>query len=1086
MFRQRTVLVTCAAQNAALASIRSLHAAGWRVTAVDHDPRARGLASRAADRKVIAPHAPAGKPEAYAAWVVDYLAKHRTDVLLPITDAAIFALLPQREKLETLTALPWPASDALRAAADKNATFALARQLGVATPALRTVARDEPPPADLVYPVVVKPRASLVDGKKIAVTYATDAAALTDVLNGLPPAAFPVMLQQRIVGPGEGYFGVWRHGEPVVEFAHRRLREMPPSGGVSTLRESIPLPDDLREPSRRLLAHWRWHGPAMVEFKRDAAGRPYLMEVNGRLWGSLQLAVDAGMNAPLASALVALGAGVPPMTIRPGVRTRWFFGDLDATLVRLLKTNKALQMPPGAPGRWRWLAGVIADCFRPSVRSDSFRRDDPRPFFVEGRAWLRKWAGLARKRLRRPNRVRMLAHMHSTISYDGEYSIEQLAALMRERGVHVCCLGEHSRFLTAAACARLVRECAAHSDADLLLVPGVEYDAEGGSHILGLGCAQIFPTARPQELRDAIRAAGGLPALAHPRPGELADRPEMQRAVDGVEVWNTMHDGDYVPNPDALDQHRRVQGKGIDLLPLHGNDFHFRDNLRAAHIEIELDGELTWPNVAAALRARRYRLTNRWLSFGPRACSRSTLTLVRLLHRAQIAASAVKHAWPDWRTPCCWDFLACRAGACCPAMTEPDGGVLCWRVVGTFSGVDRRGPCCNQLPDCRDCAYYRWRNEPAEGQPLRILHLIETSNPGGAETMMVNLAANLDRDRFTSHACLVKHGWLEQKLDEAKIPVTVLPLTGGTRWRFAWRLAQLARRRRYDVLHSHEFTMNAYVFAAGLLARKPTVATVHGNLEYVAAHWRRRWFYQLLTRFGGPMAAVSRETRRRLVEELGLPAKHMRVIANGVELPDGPHDAAEIRRWRRDFGLPEEGAIVAMVGRLQHVKGHDVMLAALPLLKAEGRAVKLAIVGQGERREALVAQMHRLGLDEDVIFVGYRENVGARLEAFDVIAAPSRYEGLSLAVIEAMAARRPVVATRVGGNPEAIEDGLSGLLVPPEDPAALAAACGRLLDDPAFAARLGAAARERVENEFSKARMVADYQRLYEEKAGRG
>ncbi len=1087
MKRQRKILITCAAQNAALAAIRSLHAAGWRVAALADDARAMGLASRAADEKLHLPHPPADEPKAYAAAVVDYLTRYPADVLLPVTDAAIFALLPVRDKIEALTAVPWPATDSLQAAADKTATFALARELGVATPPLAVVEHDGPLPADLVFPLVVKPRASLVAGRKIPVTYAADRAELAAALDAVPAAAFPVTLQQRIVGPGEGYFGVWRRGAPVVEFAHRRLRETPPSGGVSTLREAIPLPDDLRDAARRLLAHWHWHGPAMVEFKRDAAGRPYLMEVNGRLWGSLQLAIDAGVDVPLASALVALDEPVPPMTVRPSVRTRWLLGDLDALLARLRKSDRALRLPPGAPGRARQFADFCLDFIRPAVRPETFRWNDPRPFFAECRAWLRNRGGGIAKRLGRGGAVKMLVHMHSTISYDGELTVEDLGLLMRRNNVAVCCLTEHSRFLTEPDMQRLIAECAAHSDRRLLLVPGVEYDVAGGHHVLGLGVAKPMPFDDPARVCNAIREAGGLAVLAHPEPGELINDPALAQAVDGVEVWNTMHNGNYLPSADALDQLRRAQRKRPDLFALHGIDFHFVDNLHNSHVELRANGaELTWPNIVAALRAGRYRLTNGWIAVSSHGAGPATTALYRPLRMAQEIASKVKHTILGHRTPDCWEFLACRHGDCCPATVEKDGGELCWRVVGTFAGVDRRGPCCNFIPNCRECEFYRWRNADVyKNPPLRVLHLIETANPGGAELMMVNLAANLDRKRFTSHACLIKPGWLEQKLRENGIPVTVLPLARKMDWRFVWRLARMARRRRYDVLHSHEFTMNVYVFLAGLLARRPTVATVHGNLEYVRGRSRRRWIYQLLTRLAGPMIAVSGETQRLLIEGFGLPPQHLRVIPNGVELPAAAPTRETIRQWRREMGLPEDAALVGMIGRLQPVKGPDLIVAAMPRLIARRPDVHLALAGQGDMRPALEETVRRLGLEKSVTFLGYREDVRERLAAFDVIVAPSRNEGLSLTVVEAMAAGRPVVATRVGGTPEAIDDGIAGLLVPPEDPAALADACARLLDEPELASRLGAGARARVESLFSRERMVDEYQELYEEKTRR-
>jgi glycosyltransferase involved in cell wall biosynthesis/predicted ATP-grasp superfamily ATP-dependent carboligase len=1086
--RQRAILITCAAQNAALASIRSLHRAGWRVSAVDHDPRAVGLASRGCDVRLIAPVSPAAQPAAWADWLLDALRCAPVDVLLPVTDAAIFALLPRREEVEALAAVPWPSTAALESAIDKNATFALARELGINLPPMRLLNHGEAIPPDVAFPVVIKPGRTATIGRRIAVEYAENRDGLAAILALLPPDAFPVTLQTRVVGAGEGYFAVWRDGEPVVEFAHRRRREMPPSGGVSTLREAIALPDDLREPSRRLLARWRWHGPAMVEFKRGADGRPYLMEVNGRVWGSLQLAVDAGVDVPLASALVALGEPVPPMPYAVGVKTRWTPGDLNATLTRLLKHNRALRLPPGAPSRLRWLTDFILDFFRADVRSELYRRDDRGPWLAAWRNWWRNERALVRKRLQPGRRVRLLAHMHTDFSYDGEVSVARLAELLRRCGVAVCCIADHARGLTEADVRRLVEECARHSDENLLLVPGLEFDADGGTHILGLGMTQLPPQSAPRALCDAIRAAGGVAVLAHPQPGDLMRRPELVRAIDFVEVWNTMHDGDYLPNPTALAELAEARAAGADIAGTHGNDFHFFDNYRRSEMMILVpEAPLTWPAVAAALRARRYAMTNGVLAVRPAGVNACELAFLRLLRAAQRAASWVKRQRAAAFSSKCWDYMGCRAEVdCCPAVTAREGGRICWRVVGTFAGVDRRGPCCRSIPDCRECDFYRWRNGAWEGpRPLRVLQLIETGNPGGAEHMMVRLATSLDAGRFRSQALLLKEGWLADRLRAAGVPTTVAPLRRRFDLRFLWRLARLARRRRIDVLHSHEFTMNAYAFAAGLMARKPTVATVHGNLEYAAARRRRRLVYRTAARLAGPLIAVSRDTRRRLTTEFRLPAERVQVVPNGIALPAAPPDRETARAWRREWGLPEDGFLIGAVGRLQPVKGYDLLVRALSLLAERGVDARLAFVGQGDERTALERLARRLAIAERVVFCGYREEIPARLGAFDVIVAPSRYEGLSLALIEAMASWRPVIASDVGGNPEAIEDGVSGLLTPPEDPNALAAAIAQVALDPDLARRLGEGARARAEQEFSITAMIAAYERLYDDRARR-
>src|SRR6185503_13811539 len=165
------------------------------------------------------------------------------------------------------------------------------------------------------------------------------------MLAALPTAAFPVLLQREVSGAGEGFFALRWEGRIVAMFAHRRLREKPPWGGVSVYRESIPLADDLAGPGARLLEALDWNGVAMVECKRDAStGRHAIMEINGRFWGSLQLAIDAGVDFP--ELLVRCVAGetvLGPRAYRFGVRSRWFWGDVDHLYLRLRQGGARLQ-----------------------------------------------------------------------------------------------------------------------------------------------------------------------------------------------------------------------------------------------------------------------------------------------------------------------------------------------------------------------------------------------------------------------------------------------------------------------------------------------------------------------------------------------------------------------------------------------------------------------------------------------------------------------------------------------------------------------------------------------------------------------
>jgi predicted ATP-grasp superfamily ATP-dependent carboligase len=346
---------------------------------------------------------PAGDPLAAPARFADSVAAavrgEQVAVVLPITDAALLALLPRRDELRPAI-IPFPDLAQVRTVGNKRLVVDAAARAGIAVPAQAVLESPSGasglqtmPPA---FPLVVKPSRSVADRadagrEKLSVRHARDAAELEQVLRALPPNAYPVLLQQRVVGPGIGIFLLLWDGRLVATFAHRRIREKPPAGGVSVYRESIAADPDLVSRSRALLDHFGWSGVAMIEYKLDrATAIPYLMEINGRFWGSLQLAIDAGVDFP--ALLVALALGEEPASVssyRVGVRSRWWLGDLDQLLARLRRTPAELALPPGTPGRLAALGEFLA-LWRPGDRGEILRFADPAPACRELANWLRR------------------------------------------------------------------------------------------------------------------------------------------------------------------------------------------------------------------------------------------------------------------------------------------------------------------------------------------------------------------------------------------------------------------------------------------------------------------------------------------------------------------------------------------------------------------------------------------------------------------------------------------------------------------------------------------------------------------------
>jgi predicted ATP-grasp superfamily ATP-dependent carboligase len=390
-----SVLVTDGEQRAALAAVRSLAAAGHTVYVCSPRPRSLAGASRHCRAHATVPD-PLHEPARYVDAVRALIREHGVDVLLPITEPSLLAVLPERESLGAL--LPFAGAAKFERICDKAAVMEAARALGIGVPAqLRVESVDEARAVDaaaLRFPLVLKPSRSVVSDngvrEKSSVQHLRDAAALRAALTALPPAAYPVLLQERIVGPGVGVFLLLWEDEVVAAFSHRRIREKPPSGGVSVYRESHPMDPELLERSVALLRAFDWRGVAMVEYKVDAAtGTPYIMEINGRFWGSLQLALDAGVDFP--ALLLEAAAGRKPAPVRSyrtGVRLRWTWGEVDHLLARARHSREALALPDDAPGRAGAVARFLA-AFGPGSRDEVFRPSDPLPALREALDWLR-------------------------------------------------------------------------------------------------------------------------------------------------------------------------------------------------------------------------------------------------------------------------------------------------------------------------------------------------------------------------------------------------------------------------------------------------------------------------------------------------------------------------------------------------------------------------------------------------------------------------------------------------------------------------------------------------------------------------
>jgi predicted ATP-grasp superfamily ATP-dependent carboligase len=313
-----------------------------------------------------------------------------------MTDVTAILVAQHSVRLRERVRIPLVEWECFEKALDKEHVLKLAQQLGVSVPrtwALASMDELDRYAQEFEYPVVLKPRRSmrLTPGGWISgsVTYAHS---LDDVKRSLAESGSHLpMVQERVPGQGCGGFFLFAHGTMKAAFFHKRLREKPPSGGVSVLRESIPVHPQMRDYAVSLLSALGWHGVAMVEFKLDVRdGKPKLMEINPRFWGSLQLAIDAGVDFPKLLYDLELDGDVEPVTgYTVGVRSRWLLGDLDHLMICLLKPHRKLNLPAGYPGRWRTLVDFLK-LGQANTRYEICRRDDMSPFFLELKEYVKQ------------------------------------------------------------------------------------------------------------------------------------------------------------------------------------------------------------------------------------------------------------------------------------------------------------------------------------------------------------------------------------------------------------------------------------------------------------------------------------------------------------------------------------------------------------------------------------------------------------------------------------------------------------------------------------------------------------------------
>jgi glycosyltransferase involved in cell wall biosynthesis len=366
---------------------------------------------------------------------------------------------------------------------------------------------------------------------------------------------------------------------------------------------------------------------------------------------------------------------------------------------------------------------------------------------------------------------------------------------------------------------------------------------------------------------------------------------------------------------------------------------------------------------------------------------------------------------------------------------------------------------------------------------LRIMEMIDKPSLGGGQTALLLLAENLDKHLFEVFVCSGGEGPLAEAVRRREIPYVSVSLEKKSGSRSRREIAAALRDLKIDVLHTHGGVAGLHGRAAARLAGIPfLVHTLHG-IHYL--HYRNpllRRLYVLLerkySRFTDRLVLVCQSDLRQARRYRLSPESKMTVILNGLDVSRKP-EAVNVVRRRSEFGLAADGPIIGTVSRLHRQKGVVHLLRAGPSIFGAFPGSRIVVVGDGPQADKMRREARRLRIGERCLFLGAREDARALMTVFDIFVLPSLWEGLPFVLVEAAALGTPIVATSVDGVPEIIEDGQTGLLVPPGDSRTLSEAVIRLLRNQSEADRLAERARILVPPRFPLRRMVEQTQNLY-------
>ena len=361
-----------------------------------------------------------------------------------------------------------------------------------------------------------------------------------------------------------------------------------------------------------------------------------------------------------------------------------------------------------------------------------------------------------------------------------------------------------------------------------------------------------------------------------------------------------------------------------------------------------------------------------------------------------------------------------------------------------------------------------------------VLHTIDTTGPGGAETVFIDLVTGLPATRYRSIAVIRNEGWVCDELRRRGVEPLFMDNKGSFNLRYLTALVDLVKREQVDLIQSHLLGSNVYCSLAGLITRKPVVATFHGAVDFEKNSKLSGVKYRAINFGANNVIAVSEELRNDILSRTLIKRGKIRVIYNGIRTADyqRPHSG----ELRSRYGWSDNEIIIGCLGNIRPAKGYDILLHAASILKQENSRLRFVIAGQGKEGllDELLLLRDQLGLQEQVKFLGFCEDAAGFLSNLDLFLSSSISEGLPLSAIQAMVAQLPVIATRCGGYQELVTHAENGWLVDVGNPQAIAEGIRLLVGDERLRMKLASNARMHAVDKFEIKAMLEAYEGIYD------